>query len=280
MGVLLFAMVSFQTGAALAKQLFPAVGPQGAVTLRVVLAAIMLLAVQRPWRGARLTAGQLRSVILYGASLGGMNLCFYMALKTVPLGICVALEFTGPLAVAVVASRRLLDLVWVAMAVAGLLVLSLPHSGTAGPIDPLGVAFALGAGAFWGLYIVFGRRAGELNAGRATALGMVVAALIVAPFGVAHAGWALWSLALLPVGAAVGLLSSALPYTLELFAMVRLPDRVFSILMSLDPAIAAVSGWLLLGEQLTPLQIIAIGCVVIASLGSMSGLHRSIELPS
>ena len=177
-GLALTAMASIQVGAALAKDMFAAVGAQGAVTMRVVLATAILMAVLRPWR-TPIAWREWRLVLPYGAVLGLMNLCFYSALRTVPLGVAVALEFTGPLAVAVIASHRWLDLLWVALAVLGIALMHAPD--TTGPIDPQGAAYALGAGAFWALYIVFGKRASVLGSARAAALGLAVAMLVVVP---------------------------------------------------------------------------------------------------
>jgi len=277
LGLTLTAMVSVQVGAALAKQMFAAVGAQGAVTLRVVLAAMILMAVQRFWRMPWSWA-VLKLVLPYGVILGVMNLCFYTALKTVPLGVVVALEFTGPLAVAVLDSRRARDLVWVALAVLGVGLMCAP--GVHGRVDPRGVLFALAAGACWGLYIVFGKRAGVLGSARATTFGMMIAALVVLPFGIATAGSHLLDAAMLPRALFVAVLSSALPYSLEMFVMGRLPQRTFGILMSVEPAIAALFGLVMLGETLTGMQCAAIACVIAASLGSVAGIRSdSAPLP-
>jgi inner membrane transporter RhtA len=259
-------MCSIQYGASLAKGLFPALGPVGATTLRLVLAASLLGVAYRPWRGG-LPPGQRAAVAGYGVALGFMNLCYYLALDRVPMGVVVALEFTGPLAIAIWASRRPLDFLWVLMAVAGLLLL-LPWQGAATALDPVGLGLALLSGFFWALYIVFGTRAGAAHGGRGVALGMVVAALVVLPFGAGSATTAMLDWRILGLGLAVALLSSALPYVLEMRAMQALPTRTFGIFMSLEPAIAAVAGFLFLGEQLSALQLAAIGCVMAASLGS------------
>jgi inner membrane transporter RhtA len=261
------AMASIQTGAATAKlTLFPAVGAEGTTALRVVLAAAILMVLWRPWRawprGA--AAGW---IVLYGAAMGVMNLLFYMALKTIPLGVAVALEFTGPLVVAIAGSRRRLDFAWAALAAAGVALL-LPMGRLSAPLDPAGLALALGAGGCWALYIVFGKRAGASGAGRATALGMTAAALIAAPVGYASAGLDLLSPALLPAALAVAVLSSALPYSLEMVALTRLPQRTFGVLMSLEPALGALSGLILLGERLTLAQSAAVAAVMAASIGS------------
>ena len=264
--LLLVAMASIQVGAAIAKGIFPVVGPLGAVTLRVLFAAILLGIVFRPWR-VRRTKDAWRSVLIYGAALGGMNCLFYAALESVPLGIAVALEFTGPLAVAMLASRRALDFLWIALAVAGLLVL-LPLGGAATRVGPLGAAFALGAGVCWALYILFGQKAGAEHGVQTTAVGMAVAAVVVIPFGLADAGTALFTPSVLPLALAVAVLSSALPYSLEMIALPRLPAKTFGTLMSIEPAFAALAGLVLLGERLALQQWIGIGAIIAASAGT------------
>lgn len=271
--LLIVAMICFQTGAALAKTLIPIVGATGTVALRLSIAALMLCAVWRPWR-LRTDARHVRTMILYGVALGCMNLLFYMALQRVPLGVAVSLEFTGPLAVAIGASRRPVDFLWIGLAAGGILLL-MPLQAAAPALDPYGIAFALGAGVCWALYIVFGRRAGLQGGGQTTAIGMVVGALVIAPLGLLHAGNKLWLPGVLPTAAGVALLSSALPYSLEMFAMARLPTRTCGVLMSLDPALAAVSGFGFLGERLTGIQWGAILCIVLASAGS-AATHRSV----
>jgi inner membrane transporter RhtA len=275
--LLLVSMVCFQAGAALAKGLFPAVGASGATALRTGLASLMLLAVWRPWR-LRCTWREARTIVIYGISMGWMNFCFYLSLKTIPLGIAVALEFTGPLAVAVAASRRPVDFLWIAMAVAGLLALLPLHAGSQG-LNPGGLALALGAGAFWAMYIVFGRRAGVAHGPQTTALGMLISALMIVPIGLAENGAHLFSASMLPAGIGVAVVSSALPYSLEMIAMPRIPTRTFGVLMSLDPALGAVSGLLFLNESLTWLQWTAIGCIVAASAGSAAS-HAAQPLPN
>ena len=259
------AILSLQGGASLAKQLFPAVGAQGAVSLRLTFASLMLLAFWRPWR-TRPARGSLKWIVGYGAVLGCMNLTFYLSLRTVPLGLAVALEFIGPLTVAVLASRRAIDLVWVAMAAAGILLLVSLGPVTA-RIDLPGAGLALAAGVFWGLYIILGKRAGAANPGHAAAYGALVAAAIVIPVGIAHAGATLLSPALLPLGLAVGLLTSALPYSLEMLAMARMSSRTFGVLMSLEPALGALSGFLFLQERLSPVQMAAVALIMVASAG-------------
>lgn len=263
----LLAMITIQSGASIAKQLFPVIGPTGTTALRVGFSALMLWLVFRPWR--YLPQGRhWWPVIVYGACLGGMNMLFYLAIARIPLGIGVALEFTGPLAVALFSSRRRMDLVWVALALGGIILL-LPDMASAEALDPIGVLLALAAGACWAGYILYGQRAGNLASGGITvALGMTVAALFLVPLGVGTAGSALLSWEVVPLAIAVAALSSALPYSLEMIALKNLPAQSFSVLMSLEPAIAALAGFLLLSELLTLTQWLAIGLVICASLGS------------
>jgi inner membrane transporter RhtA len=264
--LLLVAMGSIQTGASLAKTLFHSVGAPGAVALRTALATILLVLVLRPWR-TRITSGSWRALAVYGVSLGVMNFLYYMALRTLPLGITVAIEFTGPLAVAVLSSRRPIDFLWIVLAAAGLaLLLPIAHAQT--HVDPQGTLFALGAGACWGLYIVFGKKAGTDYGAQAVALGSVIASIIVVPIGVAAAGATLLSATALRYGAAIALLSTALPYTLEMIALTRLPARTFGILMSIEPVFGALVGWLMLHEQLAVVQWLAIGMIILASVGA------------
>ncbi len=265
---LLGSMASIQVGAALAQHLFPAVGAPGTTALRVGLAALILLAIRRPSLKP-LDRASLRALGLYGASLGLMNLCFYLALSTIPLGVAVAVEFVGPLVVAAASHRSRLDILWLALAAGGLALLA-PLGGQA--LDPRGLLLALGAGVFWGLYIVFGQAAGRIGEGAASALGMGVAALVVIPFGVASAGLRLLDPALLPLGLTIAVLSSALPYSLEMFALTRLPRTTFGTLMSLEPAIGALSGLILLGQHLSLRQGGAIAAVILASAGAAFSL--------
>lgn len=264
-GALLVAMLCFQTGASLAKDLFPAVGAQGTVALRVGLSALILIPLGRPWR-ARLGRNNWRDLVVYGVALGTMNFLFYMALRTVPLGIAVALEFSGPLAVALISSRKLSDFLWVALASLGLIVL-LPIRPGAG-LSWTGAALALGAGFCWALYILFGQKAGAAHGQHATVLGSIVAALVIVPVGFAHAGLALFGPKVLALGLAVAALSSAAPYSLEMVALRRLPAQAFGTLMSLEPAVGALAGLVLLHERLSLLQWSAIGTVVLASMGT------------
>jgi inner membrane transporter RhtA len=260
------AMVSVQGGASFAKRLFPVVGAEGTTALRLGLAALLLSVLMRPWR-ARFDRRSFWPLIGYGASLGAMNMMFYLSLRTVPLGIAVALEFLGPLAVAMMSSRRIIDFAWIALAIGGVAVL-LPIGSGLHSVDPGGAALALGAGIGWAFYIVFGQRAGALHGAQTTAIGTIIAALAVVPIGVAHAGAGLLASPVLLSGLVVAIFSSALPYSLEMFALTRLPANTFGTLMSLEPAIAALAGLTLLGETLTMVQWLAIGAVMLASAGT------------
>jgi len=264
--LLLVAMASIQSGASLAKTLFQSVGAPGAVTLRTALATVMLCVVLRPWR-VKSTGGSRMALGIYGVSLGVMNFLYYQALRTLPLGITVAIEFTGPLTVAVISSRRPVDFLWIVLAAAGLALL-LPLARTQANVDLTGALFALGAGACWALYIVFGQKAGADYGAQAVALGSIIASIIVVPVGIAAAGTRLLSPAALPYGLAIALLSTALPYTLEMIALTRLPARTFGILMSIEPVFAALVGWVMLRERLAAVQWLAIGMIILASIGT------------
>lgn len=264
--VLIAAMVCFQVGVASAKGLFPIVGAAGTTALRMAWASLMLLAVWRPWR-MRLRRSDAWVIVAYGLAMGCMNLFFYLSLRTIPLGVAVALEFSGPLALAMAASRRAIDFAWIVMAALGLLAL-LPLGLGSKPLDAGGVGCGLVAGICWALYIHFGRKAGAAHGGQITALGMVIGSIVIVPIGVAEAGTQLFSPAILPAALIVALLSSALPYSLEMLAMPLLPTRTVGVLMSLDPALGALSGLYFLGEKLTLIQWAAIASIMAASAGS------------
>ncbi|MBB1408006.1 MULTISPECIES: DMT family transporter [Pseudoalteromonas] len=263
----LLAMVTIQSGASIAKQLFPIIGPEGTTALRLGFSAAILCLVFKPWR-AFPPLGQRMPIMVYGLCLGGMNILFYYAIERIPLGIAVALEFTGPLAVALLSSRRKRDLFWVACAISGIVML-LPDMKGEESLDLLGVILALGAGACWAGYILFGKKTGNQSSGGMTvALGMSVAALILVPYGAISQGGALLNWEVIPLGLLVAIMSSALPYTLEMVALRNMPAQGFSIMMSLEPAIAALAGFIILGELLTLWQWLAILLVIVASVGS------------
>ncbi len=278
-------MVSIQFGAVLAKGLFPAVGAQGTTTIRLVVGAVILAIILRPWRGP-LPRRIAPALIGYGATLAAMNLSFYLSIRTVPLGIAVAIEFAGPLLVATLTSRRRTDFAWILLALAGLLLLSpifyapIFHTDAGAPLDARGVAFALSAAAFWALYIVFGRIVGQTLGPRGTALGMSIAAILILPVGILHAGRSLLDPVIVPRAMGVGVFSSALPYSLEMVALIGLPARVYGTLTSVEPALGALLGIVLLHETLSGLQWAGIGIVIVAAIGATATIRQpSASLP-
>lgn len=271
---ILASMVSVNAGAAWAKHLFPLVGSQGVTAVRVGLAALIMLAIVRPWRNPPARRDAL-NLLVYGLMLGCMNLLIYGAFARIPIGIAVAIEVVGPLGVVVLSSRRVRDFAWVLLAAFGLWLLAPVHEGVA-PLDPAGVAYALGAAFCWAMYIVFGKRVSHLNGGQAVAWGMLAAALFTVPVGVAHAGGSLLLPTVLAGGLAVAVLSSALPYSLEMAALARLPQRVFGILVSAGPAFAALAGWVVLGERLTGMQWLAILLVILACGGAAATAGKKV----
>lgn len=264
--VILIAMLSIQSGASLAKSLFPLVGAPGVTALRIVLGTAILVVIFKPWR-RRFKKEQRLPLLFYGLSLGAMNYLFYLSIQTIPLGIAVALEFTGPLAVALFSSRRPVDFIWVVLAVLGLWFL-LPLGQSVSEIDLTGAALALGAGACWAVYILTGQRAGEEHGPATVALGSLIAAIVFVPIGMAQATESIWQWSVMPIGLAVAILSTALPYSLEMIALTRLPTRIFGTLMSMEPALAAISGMVFLGETLTLTQTLALCSIIAASMGS------------
>jgi inner membrane transporter RhtA len=264
------ATCAFQVGASIAKSLFPAVGPQGTAALRLILGAAMLIAVLRPWRNWPKDAPLLPMAGL-GLATAGAILFFYMALGRLPQGVAIALQFLGPLGVAIAGSRRASDLVWTALAAAGVWGLVGHDLMAGGPrqLDLLGVAFALAAGASWAAYIVWGQAASRAFGHATPALAVGIATLAVVPVGVHHAGLAaLIQPGLLPLALLVALVSTAIPFSLEMYALPRMPARTFAVLTSLEPAFGALSGLLLLHERLAPAQLIGICAVMAAAAGA------------
>ena len=274
--VILIAMVSIQSGASLAKSLFPLVGAPGVTALRLALGTLILVIVFKPWR-LRFTAEQRLPLLLYGLALGAMNYLFYLSIQRIPLGIAVALEFTGPLAVALFGSRRPLDFVWVILAVLGLWFL-LPLGQDVAQVDLTGALLALGAGACWAVYILTGQRAGEEHGPATVAMGSLIAAVVFVPLGMLQESDTLFQWSLLPLGLAIAVLSTALPYSLEMIALTRMPTRTFGTLMSMEPALAALSGMIFLGETLTSTQTLALGAIILASMGSTLTMRRESKI--
>lgn len=265
--LLILAMISIQTGASFAKNLFPLAGAAGTTSLRLIFATMILLIIWRPWR-MKFSSLKLKHLALYGGALGLMNLSFYFALERIPLGLAVTLEFLGPLMLSLLASRKKIDFLWVTLAALGIFMV-MPKSDLTHQTDFLGVIFAVIAGLFWALYIYFGKKAGdELSGGIAATMGMAFATLITLPFGLMIDGDRFLSLELVPMALFVAILSSALPYSLEMISLKKMPTKTFGILMSLEPAVASLVGFLFLKESLNLTQWLAIVCVMAASLGS------------
>lgn len=262
----LTSIISLTVGTSFGKHLFAIVGPEGTSALRVGIAAILMLAFWRPWRQP-LDKDAIKRIGIYGLVMGCMNLSFYMSLDTLPIGIAIAIEFTGPLVVAILSSRKPLDFLWIILAVTGLALL-LPITPGAVSLNPVGVAFAFTAAALWALYIVFGKRVGHLPAGQTTSYGMMIGAILLFPFGVTHVATKILDPKIMISALGLAIASSAIPYTLEMYALKKLPRNTFSILLSLEPAVGAISGMLILSETLTVQQWIAIASVMFASIGS------------
>lgn len=266
-GMVIGSISSVQCGAALATTLFDRVGPAGAVFLRGFFAALILLAVARR-DVAKVRRADLREIALFGLTLAAMNFCFYEAIDRLPLGVAVTLEFTGPLAVAIFGSRRRRDLIWAGLAAIGIVLLAGDFGG--GSIDLFGAALALFAGGLWGAYILLSARVGGRSEGLGgLAVAMAISALLLAPTGLAAGGAEMASAEVLLRGLGTGLLSSAIPYALEIEALRRLPNAVFGVMMSLEPAVAALVGFIALGQGLEAIEMVAIALVVVASAGAL-----------
>lgn len=267
-------MAGQEVGAALAVGLFPRSGALGAVLMRLVFSAIALGAVTRP-KVRTFDAAQWRSVILFGLALAGMNACFYMSLRTLPLGVAVTIEVLGPLVLSIVASRRASAWVWAGLALAGVVALG---GGGWDRLDPVGVLWALGAAVGWASYILASARVGARVSGLGgLAVAMAVGSVVMLPFGIADAGAALLHPEVLGIGFAVAMLSSMIPYALELIALRRLRASTFSILMSLGPATASTAGWLLLGQALSPVELAGVALVIAASIGAVRTAPKGAE---
>jgi len=266
-GLVAAAALSIQFGAALATHLFDRVGPAGAVMLRVTIAAILMVILARPGRRLRHVGRRdLGVAVAFGLVLAGMNLCFYEAIDRIPLGVAVTLEFSGPLAVALAGSRRWTDGVWAALAGAGVALLA---TGAGRHLDPVGLVMALLAGAGWVGYILLSKQTGvRFDARTGLAIAMLSGAVVLLPVGLAAAGADLFQPSVLLIAAAVAVLSSVVPYSFELVALRRVTPRAFGVMLSLDPAIAAAAGLLVLGQHLTGRELTALALVVAANLGN------------
>ncbi len=271
------AMAAFQVSAAFAKSLFPVMGADGAAALRLSLGALMLVAFTRPWRNWP-RGGPWPALLGLGVSVAAAVFLFYAALSRLPQGIAIALQFLGPLSVALFGSRRPRDIVWAVLGAAGVWML-VGRAGGPGRLDLLGVAYALGAAAGWAGYILCGKAAGTAYGNQAATVSTAIAAALVLPIGVAHAGPAMLTLHLLPLAAAVAFFSTVIPFSLELYAMARMPSRTFAVLTSLEPAFGAVSGFVLLHEQLGLAQLAGIAAVITAAAGAAWSGARSVAAP-
>ncbi len=267
-------MISVTTGASLAKNLFPALGAEGTTVVRLGLGAILLLFMWKPWK-FELNVFQFRIVVLYGLCLGLMNLMFYMAINRIPLGIAIAIEFIGPLTVALMLSKKILDLFWAFLAAVGI-ALILPLSDLQQTLDPIGILFAAGAAVMWGLYIMLGKKAGAiLPSGIATSLGVTAAFLFITPFGATDALKIFTHIPLIPIAMGVGILSTAIPYSLEMTALKKMSPSHFGIFLSMEPAIGSLVGLIFLKEHLTLIQCAAVLCIMVASIGSTVAVSRN-----
>lgn len=271
-------MISVQGSASMAKYLFPVLGPEGMTAWRLVFSSILLVAIFKPWHKP-ITKLALKYIFLYGISMGCMNLCFYNAIAKIPIGIAVAIELTGPIMVAMCSSRRLADFIWLGIAVTGLAML-LPIRQASNNIDPIGILLALGAGSCWACYILFGRKAGAIHGSSSVAIGSVIASMLLFPIGVWQCGSVMFSVDLLPLVFVVSLLASAIPYGLDMIALPRLPAQTFSTLMSLSPVFAAFSGLIVLHEQLSHYQWLAIIFIIASSIGTVLSMNRPTKIKS
>lgn len=271
--LVLVAVSSVQFGAALARTLFDEAGPGGTVFLRVAFAAVLLMLLWRPAVRGHDRAGWIL-IAGFGLSLAAMNFLFYEALDRIPLGLAVTFEFVGPLGVALAGSRRALDLLWVACAAGGILLIASPATGS---LDAVGVAYALGAGGCWAAYILLSARTGRaFPGGGGLALAMCVAAVLLVPAGTLDAGGALLETHVLVVGAAVAVLSSAIPYSAELEALRLMPEHVFGVLLSIEPAVAALAGYLVLDQTLAAGELTGIALVMAATAGAVAGTRSPV----
>ncbi|XKM14223.1 EamA family transporter [Orbaceae bacterium ac157xtp] len=271
--LIIISMATVQGSSSLAKYLFPVLGPAGMTAWRLVFSSILLTFIFKPWRKP-ITKKALLYVALYGIVLGSMNFSFYSSINRIPIGIAVAIELTGPIVVAMFSARKVVDFMWLAIAIVGLSMLLPIHEANA-DLDPLGIIFALCAGACWAMYIIFGRKAGTLYGSSSVALGSIIASFIAFPLGVWQSGAIMFSVEVLPLALIVALLASAIPYALDMIALPKVPALTFSTLMSLCPVLGALSGFVFLNEKLDVLQWCAMGCIIISSIGTVFSIKRN-----
>ncbi|RKS84509.1 inner membrane transporter RhtA [Orbus hercynius] len=276
--IILISMASVQGSSSLAKHLFPILGPAGMTAWRLVFSSIMLVLIFKPWRKA-VSKQAWKYIILYGLALGCMNFCFYAAISRIPIGIAVAIELTGPIMVAMCAARKLIDFIWLAIAITGLIMLLPIHQANA-DLDFVGIFLALGAGACWAMYIVFGRKAGQLHGSSSVAIGSVMVSIVIFPIGLWQSGDVMFSLDVLPLALLVALLASAIPYALDMIALPKVPALTFSTLMSLSPVLGALSGLMFLGETLSGYQWFSIMLIILSSIGTVLSIAHKPKIKS
>lgn len=276
--MVLGSILSLSIGTSLAKTfLFPLIGATGTTALRTGFSAIILFVLWRPWR-AQITLEDLRYIALYGMTLGGMNLCLYLSIQTIPFGLAVAIEFIGPLSVTLIYSRRLIDFIWIAFAVAGILLI-LPLGNNHNTLETTGVIFALCAAFCWALYIIFGKKLSHLHSGHTVAIGLIFASMVTFPIGIIDAGNIIVHPYLVFMGLLIALFSSSLPMSLEMAALKLLPHKTFGILVSMEPAIVAIVAFIMLSENLTFIQIIATTLSIAAGISSTMTADSKINRP-
>ncbi|WP_392559165.1 EamA family transporter [Orbus mooreae] len=276
--IILISMASVQGSSSLAKHLFSTLGPSGMAAWRLVFSSIMLLLIFKPWRKP-ITKQAWKYIILYGFALGIMNLSFYSSIERIPIGIAVAIELTGPIMVAMCATRKKIDFIWLGIAIIGLVML-LPITEAHTDLDVVGILLALCAGACWAMYIIFGRKAGQLQGPSSVALGSVIVSCFIFPIGVWQSGEVMFSLDVLPLAFLVALLASAIPYALDMIALPKIPASTFSTLMSLSPVLGALSGLIFLQEMLSVKQWLSIMLIIISSIGTVLSITHKPKITS
>jgi len=272
---LIFSMLSLCIGTSFAKGLFPVLGAQGTSSYRLLFSALLLWCIWRPWRFS-LNIGQVKLLLFYGVSLGLMNLLFYMALRSIPLGVAIAIEFCGPLGLALYSSRQKIDILWIGLVIIGLSFL-IPFENTTASLDPTGIFYAVCCAFFWASYIIVGQKIKTIHPGQASTVGITIAACVTLPFSLSHLGIEIWQPQLFGLGLLVGILSSALPYSLEMISLRSLDRKTFGVLLSLEPAFGAITASIILQEFLSLSQILAIICIVSASIGCILTANRKLS---